>query len=166
MKSKDVDLESVIDRYSDMLYKICFLILKNEQDTKDVLQETFLIYYTKQPEFESEEHKKAWLIKVSQNKCKEFLRFHKRHAALPLEEMEETLIITDGLRGSERELLSLVWDLDYKLKSVVILHHIEGYSVNEIASILKMSPAAVKKRLQRAREKLSMQYKGEPAYEK
>ena len=80
--------------------------------------------------------------------------------------MEETLIITDGLRGSERELLSLVWDLDYKLKSVVILHYIEGYSVNEIASILKMSPAAVKKRLQRAREKLSMQYKGEPAYEK
>ncbi|MBP5276539.1 MAG: RNA polymerase sigma factor [Lachnospiraceae bacterium] len=164
--NKNEDLESVIDRYSDMLYKICFLILKNEHDTRDVLQETFLTYYTKNRGFESEEHKKAWLIKVSQNKCKEFLRFHKRHAALPLEEMEETLIITDGLRGSERELLSLVWDLDYKLKSVVILHYIEGYSVNEIASILKMSPAAVKKRLQRAREKLSMQYKGEPAYEK
>ena len=166
MKNRNDDLESVIDRYSDMLYKICFLILKNEHDTRDVLQETFLTYYTKNRGFESEEHKKAWLIKVSQNKCKEFLRFHKRHAALPLEEMEETLIITDGLRGSERELLSLVWDLDYKLKSVVILHYIEGYSVNEIASILKMSPAAVKKRLQRAREKLSMQYKGEPAYEK
>ena len=164
--NKNEDLESVIDRYSDMLYKICFLILKNEHDTRDVLQETFLTYYTKNRGFESEEHRKAWLIKVSQNKCKEFLRFHKRHAALPLEEMEETLIITDGLRGSERELLSLVWDLDYKLKSVVILHYIEGYSVNEIASILKMSPAAVKKRLQRAREKLSMQYKGEPAYEK
>ena len=164
--NKNEDLESVIDRYSDMLYKICFLILKNEHDTRDVLQETFLTYYTKNRGFESEEHKKAWLIKVSQNKCKEFLRFHKRHAAIPLEEMEETLIITDGLRGSERELLSLVWDLDYKLKSVVILHYIEGYSVNEIASILKMSPAAVKKRLQRAREKLSMQYKGEPAYEK
>ena len=164
--NKNEDLESVIDRYSDMLYKICFLILKNEHDTRDVLQETFLTYYTKNRGFESEEHKKAWLIKVSQNKCKEFLRFHKRHAALPLEEMEETLVITDGLRGSERELLSLVWDLDYKLKSVVILHYIEGYSVNEIASILKMSPAAVKKRLQRAREKLSMQYKGEPAYEK
>lgn len=164
--NKNEDLESVIDKYSDMLYKICFLILKNEHDTRDVLQETFLTYYTKNRGFESEEHRKAWLIKVSQNKCKEFLRFHKRHAALPLEEMEETLIITDGLRGSERELLSLVWDLDYKLKSVVILHYIEGYSVNEIASILKMSPAAVKKRLQRAREKLSMQCKGEPAYEK
>lgn len=166
MKNRDVDLESVIDRYSDMLYKICFLILKNEQDTKDVLQETFLIYYTKKPKFENEEHKKAWLIKVSQNKCKEFLRFHKRHAALPLEDMEETLVITDGLSGSDREILSLIWDLDYKLKSVVILFYIEGYSVNEIADILKTSPSAVKKRLQRAREKLSVKYKREVAYEK
>lgn len=166
MKNRDVDLESVIDRYSDMLYKICFLILKNEQDTKDVLQETFLIYYTKKPKFESEEHKKAWLIKVSQNKCKEFLRFHKRHAALPLEDMEETLVITDGLSGSDKEILSLIWDLDYKLKSVVILFYIEGYTVNEIADILKTSPSAVKKRLQRAREKLSVIYKREVAYEK
>ena len=166
MKQKDVDLESVINRYSDMLYKICFLILKNEQDTKDVLQETFLIYYTKKPKFESEEHKKAWLIKVSQNKCKEFLRFHKRHAALPLEDMEETLVITDGLSGSDKEILSLIWDLDYKLKSVVILFYIEGYTVNEIADILKTSPSAVKKRLQRAREKLSVKYKREVAYEK
>ena len=166
MKNRNSDLESVIDRYSDMLYKICFLILKNEQDTKDVLQETFLIYYTKQPKLESEEHKKAWLIKVSQNKCKEFLRFHKRHAAIPLEDMEETLVITDGMNANDKEILSIIWDLDYKLKSVVILHYIEGYTVNEVASILKTSPSAVKKRLQRAREKLSVKFKGEVAYEK
>ncbi len=166
MKNRNSDLESVIDRYSDMLYKICFLILKNEQDTKDVLQETFLIYYTKQPKLESEEHKKAWLIKVSQNKCKEFLRFHKRHAAIPLEDMEETLVITDGMNANDKEILSIIWDLDYKLKSVVILHYIEGYTVNEVASLLKTSPSAVKKRLQRAREKLSVKFKGEVAYEK
>ena len=166
MKNRNSDLESVIDRYSDMLYKICFLILKNEQDTKDVLQETFLIYYTKQPKLEREEHKKAWLIKVSQNKCKEFLRFHKRHAAIPLEDMEETLVITDGMNANDKEILSIIWDLDYKLKSVVILHYIEGYTVNEVASLLKTSPSAVKKRLQRAREKLSVKFKGEVAYEK
>lgn len=166
MRNKNDDLESVIDRYSDMLYKICFLILKNEHDTKDVLQETFLTYYTKNRGFESEEHKKAWLIKVSQNKCKEFLRFHKRHAAIPLDEMEETLVITDGMDRNDRDLLAMIWDLDYKMKSVVIIYYIEGYSVGETAAILKISEAAVKKRLQRAREKLSIRYKGEPAYEK
>ena len=166
MKNDNRDLEAVIDRYSNMLYKICFLILKNEQDTKDVLQETFLTYYTKKPLFNDEEHRKAWLIKVSQNKCREFLRFHKKHAAVPLDEMEETLVITDGLSTTESELLSLIWDLDYKLKSAVILYYIEGYTVSETAEILKTSPSAIKKRLQRAREKLNVKYKGELVYGK
>ena len=70
-KDRNEELELVIEKYSDMLFKICFLILKNEQDVKDVLQETFIKYITKRPDFKSEEHRKAWLIKVSQNKCKE-----------------------------------------------------------------------------------------------
>jgi RNA polymerase sigma-70 factor (ECF subfamily) len=80
--------------------------------------------------------------------------------------MEETLVITDGLSGNDKEILSLVWDLDYKLKSVVILFYIEGYTVKEVAEILKTTPSAVKKRLQRAREKLSVKYKGEVVYGK
>ncbi|MBQ4233022.1 MAG: RNA polymerase subunit sigma-24, partial [Lachnospiraceae bacterium] len=113
------DLEAVINTYSDMLYKICFVILKDEQDVKDVLQETFLTYHTKKPAFASDEHKKAWLIKVSQNKCREFLRFHKRHATVSLDNVDETTFITNGLNGEEREILSMVWNLNYKLKSVV-----------------------------------------------
>ena len=161
MKKLKEDLGSVIDRYSNTLYKICFLILKNEFDTKDVLQETFLAYYTKSPEFESEEHKKAWLIKVSQNKCREFLRFHKKHECLPLSEMDESFVMIDGLHSDERELLSLILNLDYKRKSVFILHYIEGYSIEETAQLLKITPAAAKKRLQRAREALKSDYKGE-----
>ncbi|MCR5127653.1 MAG: hypothetical protein K6B69_06040 [Lachnospiraceae bacterium] len=62
MSGKNDELEKVIGQYSSMLYKICFLILKNEQDTKDVLQETFLTFYIKKPTFYSDEHRKAWLI--------------------------------------------------------------------------------------------------------
>ena len=165
MKKHKDDLGSVIDRYSNTLYRICFLILKNEHDTKDVLQDTFLAYYTKSPEFESDEHKKAWLIKVSQNKCREFLRFHKKHECLPLSEMDESFMLVDGLHHEERELLSLIMNLDYKRKSVFIMHYIEGYSVEETAKLLKITPAAVKKRLQRARETLRADYNGEVAYE-
>ena len=154
-EERNASLERVIENYSNMLYKICFLMLKNEQDTKDVLQETFLAYMTKRPHFHSEEHKKAWLIKVSQNKCKEFLRFHKRHAGIPLEEVEEGLEITSGMNVEDREKLRLIWNLSYNLKSVVILYYVEGYSVKETASILRISEVAVKKRLQRARKELS-----------
>ncbi|MCR4727908.1 MAG: RNA polymerase sigma factor [Lachnospiraceae bacterium] len=154
-KERNENLERVIENYSNMLYRICFVILKNEQDAQDVLQETFLAYMTKRPVFHSEEHKKAWLIRVSQNKCKEFLRFHKKHAAIPLEEVEESIGITNGLDIEDREKLNLIWNLNVKLKSVVILYYVEGYSVKETAIILNISEVAVKKRLQRAREILS-----------
>ncbi|MCR5649652.1 MAG: RNA polymerase sigma factor [Lachnospiraceae bacterium] len=152
---RDAALERIIENYSNMLFRICFVILKNEQDTKDVLQETFITYMTKSPEFASEEHEKAWLIKVSQNKCREFLRFHKKHAGIPLEEVEESLEITSGMDFEDREKLRLIWNLNYKLKCAVILYYVEGYSVKETAKILRISEAAVKKRLQRARQILA-----------
>ena len=106
MSAKNDELEKVIGQYSSMLYKICFLILKNEQDTKDVLQETFLTFYIKKPTFYSDEHRKAWLIKASQNKCREFLRFHKKHANVSWEEVEETHLLTSGLRNTMTNLHS------------------------------------------------------------
>ena len=167
-EERNASLERVIENYSNMLYKMCFLMLKNEQDTKDVLQETFLAYMTKRPHFHSEEHKKAWLIKVSQNKCREFLRFHKKHAGIPLDEVEESVEITKGLDMEEKEKLELIWNLHTKLKIVVILYYVEGYSVKEISNILSISENAVKKHLQRAREtlsKLGRSYDGGVAYE-
>ena len=167
-KVTDADLEQTINEYSDTLFKICFLILKDENDVKDVLQETFIKYMTKAPDFKSEEHKKAWLIKVSQNKCKEFLRFHKRHAAVPLDEVEESISVTNGMDTYSIEMLSLIWNLKYKLKSVVILYYIEGYSIKEISQIMEISETAVKKRLERARKELRMltNVEGELVYER
>ena len=62
-KYKNEDIEPVVRQYSNMLYRVCFFILKNEQDVKDVLQETFVKYIEKRPVFESEEQRKLWLIK-------------------------------------------------------------------------------------------------------
>ncbi len=153
-KATNADLENTILKYSDLLYRICFLILKNEQDVGDVIQETFIQYMKKHPDFESEEKKKAWLIKVSQNKCKDFLRFHKRHSYVPIDEVEDILMGTSDVEPSHKVQLEEIWELDYKLKSVVILYYIEGYSVKETAQMLAISESACKKRLERARNKL------------
>ncbi len=153
-KATNADLENTILKYSDLLYRICFLILKNEQDVGDVIQETFIQYMKKHPDFESEEKKKAWLIKVSQNKCKDFLRFHKRHSYVPLDEVEDILMGTSDVEASDKVQLEEIWELEYKLKSVVILYYIEGYSIKETAQMLAISESACKKRLERARNKL------------
>ncbi|MBE5933814.1 MAG: RNA polymerase sigma factor [Lachnospiraceae bacterium] len=153
-KATNADLENTILKYSDLLYRICFLILKNEQDVGDVIQETFIQYMKKHPDFESEEKKKAWLIKVSQNKCKDFLRFHKRHSYVPLDDVEDIMMGTSDVEPLYKVQLEEIWELDYKLKSVVILYYIEGYSIRETAQMLAISESACKKRLERARNKL------------
>ena len=153
-QNNNEDIEPVIREYSDMLFRICFLILKNEQDVKDVLQETFIRYLTRKPVFQAEEQRKAWLIKVSQNKCKEFLRFHKRHSYTPLEEVENMVTISDGINYESRETMEILWNLEPKLKSVVILYYLEGYSVKKTAELLSITEAAARKRLQRARQKM------------
>ncbi|MBQ8412225.1 MAG: sigma-70 family RNA polymerase sigma factor [Lachnospiraceae bacterium] len=153
-KARNTDLEKTILEYSDFLFRICFLILKNEQDVGDVIQETFIQYMRKNPEFNNEEHKKAWLIKVAQNKCKDFLRFHKKHSCVPLDEVEEWLVDSTEATPSHKAQLEVIWELDYKLRSVVVLYYIEGYSIKETADMLGISEVACKKRLERARKKL------------
>ena len=155
-KVTDVDLERTINEYSDMLYKICYIILKNENDVKDVLQETFIKYMTAPCEFLSEAHKKSWLLKVSQNKCKNLLRFHKIHSYVQLEELEDFLPANEHVEKMEVEDFFEISNLNYKYKSVVMLYYIEGYSVGETANILGISNSAVKMRLKRAREILRM----------
>ncbi len=163
------ELEQTIERYSNTLYRLCLLILKNEQDTQDILQETFLKYYKSAPDFKSEEHKRAWLIRVSQNKCKDMLRFSKRHQYVPIEDVEEILEIYQQSGMEDQVDFQCLWEMDPKYKSVIILHYVEGYSMEEVASLLGISLAAARKRLQRGRmyltEKRNRGKKGEVVYE-
>ena len=85
------DIENTVNTYSKIIYRTCLLMLGNAHDADDVLQETFIKYMTSGVSFNDEEHKKAWLLKVSQNKCKNLLRLHRNHAYIPLEELAESI---------------------------------------------------------------------------
>lgn len=163
------DLEQTIERYSNSLYRLCIMMTKNEQDAQDILQETFLKYYKAAPRFQSEEHKKAWLIRVSQNKCKDYLRFHKRRQYVPIQDVEEILDAYEMGNWEEQGDFEILWDLDAKYKSVLLLHYVEGYSMEEVADLLRISLAAARKRLQRGRkylaEKRNVHFKGDNVYE-
>lgn len=151
---KRIDLEQTIEKYSDLIYRTNFLILRNPHDAEDVMQETFIKYMRTDVEFRDEEHKKAWLLKVSQNKCKDMLRFHKVHAYISYEEIQEYIISDDFVDVEDIEEVIDIAKLSYKYKTVILIHYIEGYSVKETAEILGLTETAVKSRLKRAREKL------------
>ena len=83
------DIEETIEKYSDLIYRTSFLILKNKADVDDVVQETFYKYMTTDMDFGNENHKRAWLITVSQNKCKDLLRSQKIRSYVTYDEIEE-----------------------------------------------------------------------------
>ena len=64
-------LEKIMQTYGNILFRLCLLTLGNASDAEDVVQETFFKYLRKAPDFENEEHEKAWLITVATNQCKD-----------------------------------------------------------------------------------------------
>ena len=72
-------LESIVHTYGNMLFRLCLVTLGNASDAEDAVQETLIKYLQKAPAFENTEHEKAWLITVATNKCRDILRFQKRH---------------------------------------------------------------------------------------
>ena len=145
------DIREAVVKYSDMLYRICIVMLCNEQDAQDAIQDTFCRYLEKKPEFREEEHEKAWLIRVATNICRDMIRFRLRHPKVCIDDLENCLAAPEH-KETLRELL----ELPVKQKTVIYLHYVEGYQVREIADILGISEGAAKMRLCRAREQMRL----------
>lgn len=144
-------IEEVVTEYSSMLYRICVVMLGNEADAQDAVQDTICRYLERSGDFADEEHEKAWLIKVAQNRCRDMRRFNLRHPKIDIEE------ITASYEDPEySEVLTELIRLPLSVKSVVYLHYIEGYKTTEVSEMLGISVNAVKKRLQRGREMLRL----------
>lgn len=81
----------LIEQYQKHLYAIAFNICRNQQDAEDVVQDTFIQYHTYKKEFDTEEHIRAWLIRVAINKAKNITRSFWHRNKCNLEEYMETL---------------------------------------------------------------------------
>lgn len=152
------EAERAIEQYAGMVRRLCMVHLKNEADTEDIVQTVFLKYVTALVSFESEEHEKAWLIRVTINACKDLLKSFFRSRAVSLEELLEQ---PDEVSQENREVLSAVLSLPEKYRDVVYLHYYEGYTAPEIGHLLKKSPNTVYTLLTRARQLLKDALGGE-----
>lgn len=139
-------VEFAVEKYSRMLFRISYSILLNEQDAEDALQETFIRYMTKAPLFRDSEHEKAWLIRVVTNLSKNMTRFRLHQSAHSTDELQSI-----GIDENDKGVFEAVMHLPVKYRTVLDLYYIEGYKANEIAGILGISDAAVRKRLQYGR---------------
>ena len=150
-KISKTDFEAVYDKYADMLYRLAFSHMQSREDAEDVVQEVFEKYLASSEKRMGESHTQAWLIRVTVNACYDALRKKRYRIHTPLDEIEETVSKEDEpLFG----IAQIIEGLPVKYKTVIVLHYLEGYSVEELAHILKVSKSAVKMRLSRGRELL------------
>ncbi len=144
-------VQELIGLYQNNLYAAAFSICKNAQDAEDVVQETFIQYHMSKNQFESQQHIRAWLIRVAINKAKNVNHTFWRKNKVPLEEYMETLAFETP---KSQNLFEMVMKLPEKYRTAIHLFYYEDYGVKEIAGILRISESNVKTRLSRGRKLL------------
>lgn len=150
--SPDQSVEAVFQEFGNMLYRIAFVMMKNAFDAEDVVQDTLIKYMEHRERgktFETEEHRKAWLIRVDINLCKNRLRFYKNHPKIGMDQLSRYYEEKEDTRLMDSLLL-----LPSGYREILLLHYVEGYQGKEIAQMLGISESAVRKRLERGRGKL------------
>ena len=137
------------ENYKNTVYSVILNYIRNVDDASELMQDTFEKLYVYEGDFDSDEHVKAWLIRVAINNSKNHLRSRKffSHAPLPENLFSEEQYETD-------EIIREVMKLPEKYRIPLHLFYYENYSLVEIAQILSLPEATIKTRLKRGREKL------------
>lgn len=152
-------VEEIIEKYADMVYRLALSRTRDIDSSEEVFQEVFYRLSKNVPDFQNEEHKKAWLIKVTINCSKTLLtnKWKKQAGELP-----------ENIPAEEHEIQEVydaVLKLPKKYRTVIHLFYYEDLPVKDIANILNSNENTVKTWLSRAREKLKTVLKGEFDYE-
>lgn len=150
MRSEE-EAARAIERYGDMVRRLCLVHLKNPADTEDIFQNVFLKYVLSPVVFESPEHEKAWLIRVTINACRDLVKGFFRSRTVPLEELLDQ---PAPLLEEHREVLEAVLALPRKYRDAVYLHYYEGYTAPEIGRLLGKNVNTIYTLLTRSKELL------------
>lgn len=137
--------------YADMVYRIAYRYVKNTIDTDDVFSDVFLAYFKKERTFESEEHRKAWLIRVTINCAKDLLAQRAQ-----LQQLHEETLPDQSARDIDTymDLHEAIEQLRPEYREIIKLYYLDDLSVKEIAQILNKNENTIKTHLFRARETL------------
>ena len=146
-----METQALAERYRDRLFAAAFQVCGNAADAEDAAQEALLRYHASEKQFESEQHIRAWLLRVDINCAKNINRSFFRRNTVPLEAYMETLEFDSG---ESREIFREVMALPEKYRLVIHLYYYEDYSVAEIGEILGLTESNVKVRLSRGRQLL------------
>jgi len=149
------EAEEILDLHGNAILRLALSYLHNKEDAEDILQETMIKFVTVRPVFESDTHRKAWLMRVASNLAKNRIDYNKVRDTMELNEEIAGEVQEDLDNGEEYK---AIWDavrsLPVHQREAIHLFYQEGYQTSEIAEITGRREATVRSDLKRARDKL------------
>lgn len=158
--------ERLVNTYADLILRVAYTYLGSRTDAEDVCQEVLLRLLRRREPFESAEHERAWVVRVTANLCRDLLRRRASHLTIALDEVSEPASDepADELASTAR-VLRAVMRLPLAYREAIFLRYYENYSIREIARVCDCSEDAAAARLSRGRAKLREILKGDGLYE-
>lgn len=146
----DVEFTQAVNHHLNTVYRTAYNWLKDSHLANDIAQNVFLKLYTAEKDFESDEHVKRWLIRITVNECKNLFRAPWRKHE-DIDAYANDLCFEDHY---QRELFDAVMRLDRKYRLPLMLFYYEGYSISDISEITGIPGNTISTRLSRARTQL------------
>ena len=151
MKITDLDIDYIVNRYTDLLLRFCAAKIKETADRYDILQEVFVAFLRSNSDFQDEAYVKNWLYKVASHKIDDFLR--KRYK-VNKNEIPESFAKDASYSNDNFSLIDEIRKLPEKQGQAIFLYYYEGYSTDEISKILNVKSSTVRNNLDKARGNL------------
>ena len=145
------DLAAAYDRYADMLYRLALSHTQSREDAEDAVQDVFTKYITVQTKFSDTEQERAFLIRATVNRCHDLTRRGRIREHDSLDDITE---MPYEENESAANVMKTLAQLPEKYKTAIVLHYLEGFSVEEVSRTLGISLSGAKMRLSRGRELL------------
>jgi len=142
----------IVEQYQDMIFRTALTMVRNYADAEDIMQEVFLKYFRSAPAFLNEEHRKAWLLRVTINESRNLLKSFWKSHRIDLD--PAGLMQKNSGTNHHSDVLEAVLKLPEKYRIAIYLYYYEEYSVKEIAGLTGRSEASVAQHLVRGRNRL------------
>lgn len=162
-------IEYLIEKYANLVYKICFNILSSPEEAEDMCQETYISLYINLEKYENlkEEEFKNLICKIALNKCRDYLRINKNRKQeslndkiIQLEDLSKEAELDEDILQKEKEdnIKSAIDNLKEPYKTIIYEYYINEKTLDELALQTNRSKGTVKMQLHRGRETLKKKY--------
>ncbi|HKL99455.1 MAG TPA: sigma-70 family RNA polymerase sigma factor [Mobilitalea sp.] len=154
------DIETLMRQYGNNVLRTAYMYVKDVHTAEDVFQEVFIKVNNKLSTFEGNSNIKTWIIRITINTCKDFLKSAYNRKVVPMMDYQEDAIISESdydeveKQDTNSHIRKTVLSLPEKYRDVVLCVYFQEMTIAETAKVLNIAEGTIKSRLSRARLKL------------